>query len=305
MAEPLASRYRPPGPLDPARTLAPLVRGPGDPAHRWATDGSFWLASTTAHGVASLQLRRLNATEIAVRTWGPGADLMREQVPALLGDGDDWSQLDLRPAPMLGDVRTARAGLRLTRSGSVFEALLPAILEQRVTGTEAWRAWRLLVRRYGTPAPGPFPDLVAPPPPATVLDIPSWEWHRFGVDIHRVRAVRAASMVADRLQECARLPAADALHRLRLVPGIGAWTAAETVQRVLGCPDTVSVGDFHIPHLVVYALTGRPRGSDEQMLAALAPWRGQRQRIVRLLEASGLRAPRFGPRYRPWDMRAM
>ena len=83
------------------------------------------------------------------------------------------------------------------------------------------------------------------------------------------------------------------------------WTAAEAAQRAFGHPDAVSVGDYHLHDLVVYALTGRPRGSDAEMLALLEPWAGQRQRIVRLIELSGVAKPRFGPRYSPLDFRAM
>lgn len=96
-----------------------------------------------------------------------------------------------------------------------------------------------------------------------------------------------------------------ALARLRVVPGVGEWTAAETVQRAMGDPDTVSVGDYHIHDVVVHALTGRARGDDAEMLRLLEPWRGQRQRVVRLVEQSGVGAPRFGPRYAPPDIRAM
>ena len=39
--------------------------------------------------------------------------------------------------------------------------------------------------------------------------------------------------------------------------------------------------------------------------ALLAPYGGQRQRVVRLIEISGARKPRFGPRYSPLDFRAM
>ena len=39
---------------------------------------------------------------------------------------------------------------RITRSGAVFEALVPAVIEQKVTGHEAWRGWRLLLRRFGS-----------------------------------------------------------------------------------------------------------------------------------------------------------
>jgi hypothetical protein len=56
------------------------------------------------------------------------------------------------------------------------------------------------------------------------------------------------------------------------------------------------VGDYHLPHVVTFALTGRPRGTDEEMLQLLEPYRGQRGRVQRLLEISGIWPPRFGPR---------
>jgi 3-methyladenine DNA glycosylase/8-oxoguanine DNA glycosylase len=83
------------------------------------------------------------------------------------------------------------------------------------------------------------------------------------------------------------------------------WTAAETAQRAFGHPDAVSVGDYHLPSAVVYAFTGRRRGTDEEMLALLAPWTGQRQRVMRLIEAAGITAPRRGPRFNYTDIRAI
>jgi 3-methyladenine DNA glycosylase/8-oxoguanine DNA glycosylase len=197
-------------------------------------------------------------------------------------------------------------GLRLPRTGLVLDALVPAILEQRVTGGEAHRAWRGLLRRHGEPAPGPAPDGMRVMPDADgLLAVPAWDWHRLGVDLKRQRAIRAAATVAARMEQCVELPLADAVARLRLIPGVGVWTAAETAQRALGHPDEVSVGDFHLHDLVVHALTGEARGDDARMLQLLEPWAGHRQRVVRLIEVSGVSKPKFGPRYAPRDMRAI
>jgi 3-methyladenine DNA glycosylase/8-oxoguanine DNA glycosylase len=174
-----------------------------------------------------------------------------------------------------------------------------------VTGPEARTAWRGLLRRFGSPAPGPRADLRVPPEPARLLEITTWQWHQLGVDSQRQRAIRAAATVARRLEECVHMPREDALARLRHVPGVGQWTAAETAQRAFGDPDAVSVGDYHIHDVVVHFLTGRARGSDAEMLALLQPWAGQRQRVVRLIECSGVGAPRFGPRLATVDIRAI
>lgn len=288
-------RWSPGRPVDVRRTLAPLVRGSGDPTHQ-VHEGRFWRTSLTPDGPATLSLH-VDSGDVIAQAWGPGAGWTVDRVPQLLGAHDDWSGLDVSACPGLVRVLRAHPGVRLPRTGLVMEALVPAVLEQRVTGLQARRAWRALLLRFGQPAPGPAPAGMRVPPPASVLlDVPAWLWSRWDVDLARRRAVRAACTVAGRLEECLGLGSDAALARLQVVPGIGVWTAAETAQRALGHPDAVSVNDYHVHNQVVFALTGRARGSDEEMLELLSPWAGQRQRIVRLIEVAGIRAPRFGPR---------
>ena len=95
------------------------------------------------------------------------------------------------------------------------------------------------------------------------------------------------------------LPLPEALRPALAVPGIGPWTAAEVAVRALGDDDAVSVGDFHIPNLVAWALAGEPRADDTRMLELLEPYRGRRALVVRLLELGGSMAPRRGPRLSP------
>ena len=291
-------------PVDLRDTLGPLRRGTGDPAHRIGADGRFWWACTTPDGAGTIALRAAGSV-VTAQAWGGGAGWLLDRVPTLLGADDDWSTLDVSSVPLLDRVRRSRPGLRLPSTGLVLDSLVPAILEQKVTGREAWLSWRQLVHRFGEPAPGPNERLRVPPTPRALSDIATWDWHRIGIDLRRQRTIRAAASVAARLEECATLPRAAALARLRHVPGVGPWTAAETVQRALGDPDAVSVGDYHLPNVVVHLFTGRPRGTDEEMLELLAPWAGQRQRVMRLVEAAGIAAPRFGPRFTPLDARAI
>lgn len=300
----IESDWRPGRPVDVHATLGSLRRGAGDPAHRVDREATFWWTADTPQGPGTLALRVIR-DGIRATAWGDGAAWLVDGVPELLGANDDWTSLDVSGHPLLDRTRRGWPGLRLPRTRLVFDSLLPAVLEQRVTGHEARRAWRGLLHRFGSAAPGPNAALRVPPAPAAVLAVPTWAWHRLGVDITRQRAIRAAATVAARLEECVALSTLDAVARLRVVPGIGEWTAAETVQRALGDPDTVSVGDFHIHDIVVHALTGRPRGDDAEMLRLLSSWPGHRQRVVRLIELSGVAKPRFGPRYAPVDMRAM
>jgi 3-methyladenine DNA glycosylase/8-oxoguanine DNA glycosylase len=229
---------------------------------------------------------------------------MLEAVPGLLGALDSVQGFAAGPHPYVAGAARRLTGLRLTRTGLVFEQVVPAVLEQKVTGKEARQSWRELLWRFGGPPPGPAPDgMRVLPSPAEWLALPDWEWHRAGVDLLRRRAIRAAATVAGRLEECAAMPPVDAERRLRSLPGIGVWTAAEVLQRALGAPDHVSVGDYHVSAWVGWALVGRPLDDDE-MLAELAPYAGHRQRVVRMIEA-GYRKPRFGPRAPVRDYRAM
>ena len=108
--------------------------------------------------------------------------------------------------------------------------------------------------------------------------------------ISRVRA----AVEAARLERCA--DSAEATRRLTAIPGIGPWTAAEVVRTAYGDPDAVSVGDYHIPHTVAWALAREVRGSDARMLELLEPFRGHRGRVCDLLAHGGIGAPKFGPR---------
>lgn len=288
--------WRPPWPLDVAAALEPHRRGRGDPAYRVTPDGAIWRASFTPDGPGTLRvLARPALGEVEAQAWGPGAGRLLEELPDLLGARDDPDSL--RPVhPVVRRWQALRPGLRIGRSGRVFEALVPAVLEQKVPLAESRRAWRHLLRRFGEPAPG-APDMRVPPPPARWARIPSWEWHRAGVEAVRARTIVNAARVASRLEEDA------SERRLRSLPGIGAWTAAEIRQRAVGDADAVSVGDYHLPALVGWALAGR-RVDDAGMLELLAPYAGHRHRITRLVKLCGTRPPRRGPRMPVRDYRA-
>ncbi|MGH3768080.1 MAG: DNA-3-methyladenine glycosylase family protein [Pseudonocardiaceae bacterium] len=294
--------WTPPYPLDLGALLAPLRRGRGDPTMRVDADGTVWRAGTTPAGAATLAVRRDNGGTVQATGWGPGAGWALDGLPALLGADDDDSAF-VPHHPLIAQVRRRMPGLRLGATHRVWDVLMPAVLEQKVTGVEARRSWRELCRRFGDRAPGPG-RLWVPPAPEVVRAIPDWDWHRAGVDHSRRRALLAAAAVAHRLENAVTLTGKAGRDLLCKVPGIGVWTAAEVAQRAWADADAVSVGDFHIPSVVGYALLGRPL-DDAGMLEVLAPYAPQRHRAVRYIEASGLRRPRFGPRFSPRDYRAI
>ncbi|WP_027942157.1 DNA-3-methyladenine glycosylase family protein [Amycolatopsis taiwanensis] len=295
--------YRPPFPLDLGAVLAPHRRGKGDPCQRHEA-GITWLTGNTPEGPATLMLRRFADGEVEAQAWGPGGDRLLDGVPALLGARDDDREF-VAHHDLVATVRRRKPGLRLGATGRVWDALVPAVLEQKVTGIEARRSWRELCRWFGEPAPGPAPaGLRVPPSPRAILSIVDWKWHRAGVDLSRRRALIFAAQVAHRLERAAVLGGAEGRALLRKVPGIGVWTAAEVAQRAWGDPDAVSFGDFHIPSVVGYALLGKAL-DDAGLAEVLAPYAPQRQRAVRYVEAAGFSRPRFGPRLPVRDYRAL
>lgn len=298
---PLQTTYRPRQPLDLRATVGGLQRGPGDPTQQ-AVRGVIWRAVRTGAGVATLALAQQSDGSVRAAAWGSGASRALAQVPALCGALDDAAGFDAGRHPLIADAHRRLPGLRLARTDAVFEAFAQAVIEQKVTVRQAFGAWRRLVSWHGERAPGPTPrPLFAPPEPSSWRRVPSWTLHRAGLEPPQSRTLVHAAARADAVERAAR--AATDPDPLVSLPGVGPWTAAETRIRALGDPDAVSVGDFHLAHQVGYALTGS-RTDDAGMLELLEPWRGHRQRAIRLLLAAGPREPRRAPRLHAEDHRA-
>ncbi|MER5494612.1 DNA-3-methyladenine glycosylase family protein [Streptomyces sp. NPDC002454] len=293
--------WAPDGPLDLGLVLGPLRRGPGDPTFRALPDGSVWRASRTPEGPGTLRVAPETGGAVTATAWGPGAEWLLDRLPGLLGGADRPEEFVPRHR-IVAETRRRRPGLRLTRTGLVLESLIPSVLEQKVTADEAYRAWRRLVHGFGEPAPGPapdgrrVPDLRVVPAPRTWALVPSWEWHRAGVDDKRAATILRAVRVAARLEQAVELSPDEACRRLELVPGVGPWTSAEVVQRSHGAADRVTVGDLHLPRIVGYALAGDRDADDAEMLRLLEPYRGQRHRAARLVLLSGRTPPRRQPK---------
>jgi 3-methyladenine DNA glycosylase/8-oxoguanine DNA glycosylase len=285
--------FRPRLATDLEQTLRPLRwAGPRDPSVIVNGDNA-WRASLTPSGPATVHITS-SAGDITVEAWGPGADWALEHTPTLLGQDDNIAGFEPRDA-VIADLHRHFAGMRIMRSLAVMEALVPAIMEQKVIGLEFRRGYARLVREMGERAPGPV-ELYVPPPASKLAMMPYWAFHPFAVERRRAETVVRAARRATRLETLTTLPPAVAREKLCTIDGIGPWTAAKVALVALGDADAVPIGDYHLPSAVSWLLAGKARGDDDLMLKLLEPYRGQRGRVARLILMSGVGAPRFGPR---------
>ena len=302
------------GPYSLWRTLRPMQRGASDPTMQ-RTDAGVWRGMLTPAGPASMQLQEQAGDEgvtVVARTFGPGAQWAAGTVADLVGACDDPQRFRQRLQTAAAESRWSpeqhrtiqfvaaayqQTAWRLPKSHGVWESVLAAVLEQKVTGKESKGAWRSLALEFGDVAPGPVPvGLRVPPTPEQIRLVPSWRWRNFAVDRPRSDAILQLAARGASLGRLLEMTPVEARAALTSVRGVGAWTYAEVAQRALGDADAVSVGDYHLAHWVVYSITGRRHGTDEEMLHLLAPFAGDRYRAVRMIEMHGRPMPRRGPR---------
>jgi len=298
-----ADRFRPSHVIDLRATLGPALRYPTGAVRG---DG-VWRATRTPEGPATVRLRTVGADgHVDVQAWGPGAPWAVANAADMVGANDDATGFGTNGHPLVRDLAGRFPGLRIPRTRAVFEQLTIAILEQKVQGRQARRSYRAIVGRWGQRAPGAGGaiGLRVAPPPDVLARIPAWALHECNVERKRAVTLVTAARYADRLEDSVALAPLAAAVRLTTLPGIGAWTAAEVAVVALGDADAVSVGDFHLPNTVSYALAGDVRADDARMLELLEPWRGHRARVVKLIEAAGVTAPKFGPRLALHDIRS-
>jgi 3-methyladenine DNA glycosylase/8-oxoguanine DNA glycosylase len=301
---PLVRVWRPDWPCPVEAILSTHRRGAGDPTFRRTTDGATWRGVRTPEGPATLRVCPEPARgTVTGEAWGSGAEWVLAQLPRMLGADDDPSGFEPLHEP-IADAWRRHGNWRLGATDLVMESLVPAIIEQKVTGQEAFGAFRTMVHRYGERAPGPpsEPDpavrLWLQPTATDLRTIPSWEWLKLPVDGGRSRPIQHAARVATSLERAGRETPQEFDRRVRTLPGIGVWTSAETRSRAMGDADSVSFGDYHVAADVGFALTGEPV-DDDALAVLLEPYAGHRHRVQRLVVLGGLSRPRHGPRMAP------
>ena len=257
---------------------------------------SFHRATLTPMGAATMALD-FSGPGWTVRTWGPGGAWLEERAGDWLGPAHTAVRFGSDSHASILAAQATIGVLPVSNGHCVYHTLLPTIIAQRVTSIEAARSWRSLCMELGAAAPGPL-DLRLPPDPEVLARLPYWRLHPLGVERRRADTLRVVARHAGRCFDLDDASPDRCRESLGQLPGVGPWTLGASLGHALGDPDAVAVGDFHLKNIVAFALAGRPRGTDTEMLQLLEPYSGQRGRVIRLLTAHGWSAPKFGPRQR-------
>lgn len=296
---------RVPFPVHMGALFGPARMGTNDP--RIAIEGAVaWWATRTPEGPGTARYVATPSTgRVSVQAWGPGATWLLDNAPHRLGLFDSLDGFDPSQHPVVAECAHRQPEVRFTATLRVFETMVPVICAQKITLGEAIRSYRAMVLRFGEPAPGPaslMPRMLLPPAASTMVGVPGWTLHPMGLERKRADTITRAAKVAPRLEEATAMERSAARARLQCVSGVSIWTSAGVAGLALGDADAVAVGDYHLKNHVVYALIGRARGTDAEMLELLAPFAGHRGRVARLLLRGTSGAPKFGPRLspRPW-----
>jgi 3-methyladenine DNA glycosylase/8-oxoguanine DNA glycosylase len=265
-----------------------LGRGRSD-----ATGHRGWWATRTPNGPGTVLIEH-DGPGLVATVWGPGTDWILDQTPGLLGFDDQPEEFDPENR-VLRELVKQKQGFRIGRTDRVFESIVPAVLGQKIATKEAHRNERALTRTLSEPAPGPL-NLMLPVASEVLAEVPYWRLHELGIERKRADLLCFLAKRAARLEEITSMTRDDAFARLTAFRGVGPWTAALVMGSALGDADAVPVGDYHLPNTVAWALAGEPRADDRRMLELLEPYRGHRGRVIRLLKAGGIHAPKYGPK---------
>ena len=263
------------------------------------SDGCIWRATLTPDGPGTVCIEQPLSQQPHCVTYGPGGEWLAARSLGLLGACDVVPEI--QPVHEVVSAAQKKFGaLRLGRSLTPYHELLPAVLGQRVTAVEALRQWRELVRDFGEPAPGPLSTLRLPPTPDSLQNLPYYALHKYGIERQRATTLQQVARHGSWLvnTDFAAMSAPEATSSLQRIQGVGIWTSSVAGGLAFGDADALQVGDFHVKNTAAWALRRQIRGTDEEMVRDMAPYAGNRHRVMRWLELAGHRAPSRGARQR-------
>ena len=281
------------GPYSLGESLLLADYGRSNPILRRPSAQELQRASHTPEGPVGFQLR-VGQAQIEAEAHGPGARWLLEELPRHLGLDDDGGP-DF--GGKLGELQRRHRGLHRGVTLDLFEMCVSQVIRQRVAWRDAVQTQGAIHRALSKPAPGPW-ELKLPLDGADWCSLTTAELARFGLERKRAKTLLGLAARADSVRGFAPLPAREFAAKLESFTGVGSWTRAMVQGFGLAEHDVVPLGDYGLPSTVAWFLAGEARADDARMLQLLAPYAGQRFRVIHLLWVGGIGAPRFGPRIR-------
>ena len=156
--------------------------------------------------------------------------------------------------PVLSDAVGALRGLRHTRTETVWEALVHAVVGQQVSGAVARIIRDGIVREYGAETPADGHVVHAFPMPQTLLAAGEDALRALKLSARKaeyVLGIAEAALRGDISRETLE-PMSDeeAVAALSGIRGVGRWTAHWTLMRALGRVDAFPAGDLALQRVV-------------------------------------------------------
>lgn len=259
MQQTLVTTVRPRPPYE----LRLSAGGSAGGTRRWHGSVLVMALSTPAGaGRAAVRQRHDGLLDVAVDA--PDAASALDAVRFMLAVDDDHSAFlrmarrDARMAP----VSVRRAGYRPARRGTVAQSLLTAACGQLVSGAEAARMERAIVRMVSTPGAD---GLCTPPSCADVAALSPARMVSAGLAARRAGAVHRLARGID-LERLRTVDTGRMTARVTREPWLGPWSAGIIGTYGLGRFDAPVVGDLGLMRILA-AETGRwPEPDDTRAL---------------------------------------
>ena len=194
---------------------------------------------------------------------------------------------DLRPFydsvsddPALAGVVADFYGYHNTRTASVYEALVQAVLGQQIATAVSRIIRNLLVQHYGVRATIAGREWYAFPRATSLAAAPVEDLRQLKLSFRKSEYIqgiaRAALDAPDGFEELHQLPDEEVVRQMVALRGVGNWTAQWVLVRALARPDGFPVGDLALRKTVAARYFDGAEITDEQLLdfsARWSPWR--------------------------------
>ena len=194
---------------------------------------------------------------------------------------------DLRPFydsvgddPILADVVEQFYGYRNTRSASVFEALVQAVMGQQIATAVARIVRSLMIQRYGIHAEIAGRQWHAFPRPETLAAAEIDDLRQLKLSVRKSEYIQGIAREAldspDGFEGMHQLPDDEVVKRMVGLRGVGQWTAQWVLVRALARPDGFPIGDLALRRTVAALYFDGAEIDDKQLLEfseRWSPWR--------------------------------